>query len=163
MLRTKPRWSLPEITQIRSCVMKLWEVKCNGLVFGPPCLWCCHLKWAFAVFLPECKAEANVSFILSLNLSVWSEVQMICIWFSWCQCQPIISCSSKIQNGLPFWCRLTEVVPEKRPLNGCSVVVVSSLTVQNLSECCQHDMFCVDSSWRWCVPSTNDRWRTRRT
>jgi len=53
-------------------------------------------------------------------LSVWSKVQMICIWSSWCHCHPIISCSSKIQNGLPFWCRLTQVVLEKRPLNGCS-------------------------------------------
>jgi len=33
---------------------------------------------------------------------------------------PIISCSSKIHNGLPFWCWLTQVVLEKRPLNGCS-------------------------------------------
>jgi len=30
-----------------------------------------------------------------------------------CHCHPIISCSSKIQNGLPFWCRLTEVVMKK--------------------------------------------------
>jgi len=30
---------------------------------------------------------------------------------------PIISCFSKIQNGLPFWCRLTQAVLEKRPLN----------------------------------------------
>jgi len=35
-------------------------------------------------------------------------------------CHPIISCSSKIQNGLPFWCRLTQVVLEERLLNGCS-------------------------------------------
>jgi len=41
-------------------------------------------------------------------LSVWSNVQMICIWSSWCHCHPIISCSSKIQNGLPFWCWLTQ-------------------------------------------------------
>jgi len=54
----------------------------------------------------------------------WSKVQMICIWSSWCHCHPIISYSSKIQNGLPFLCRLTQVVLEKRPLNGCSVVVV---------------------------------------
>jgi len=52
-------------------------------------------------------------------LSVWSEVQTICIWSSWCHCHPIISCSSKIQNDLPFWCRLTQVVLEKRLLNGC--------------------------------------------
>jgi len=37
-------------------------------------------------------------------LSVWSEVQMICIWSSWCHCQTVISCFIK-----PFWCRL--VVP----------------------------------------------------
>jgi len=46
-------------------------------------------------------------------LSVCSEVQMICLWFSWCHCHPVISCGSKIQNGLPFWCRLTQVVVEK--------------------------------------------------
>jgi len=46
-------------------------------------------------------------------LSVWSEVQMICIWSSWCHCHPVISCSGKIQNGLPFWCRHTQVVLEK--------------------------------------------------
>jgi len=28
-----------------------------------------------------------------------------------------VSCSSKIQIGLPFWYRLTQVVPEKGPLN----------------------------------------------
>jgi len=29
-------------------------------------------------------------------LSVWSEVVMICIWSSWCQWHPIISCFIKI-------------------------------------------------------------------
>ena len=38
---------------------------------------------------------------------------MICIWSNWCHCHPIISCSSKIQNGLPFCCQLTQVVLEK--------------------------------------------------
>jgi len=35
---------------------------------------------------------------------------------------PIISCFSKIQIGLPFWCQLTQVVLEKRPLNVCMYV-----------------------------------------
>ena len=38
-----------------------------------------------------------------------------------------VSCFSKIQIGFTFlvqWYRLTQVVLEKRPLNGCSVVVV---------------------------------------
>jgi len=30
-----------------------------------------------------------------------------------------VSCFSKIQIGLLFWYRLTWVVPEKEPLNGC--------------------------------------------
>jgi len=38
---------------------------------------------------------------------------------------PIISCFSKIQNGLPFWCWLTQVVLEKRPLNICMCVWVT--------------------------------------
>ena len=50
-------------------------------------------------------------------LSVWSEVWLICIWSSWCHCHPIISCSIKVQNGLPFWCRLAQAVLEKRPSN----------------------------------------------
>jgi len=33
---------------------------------------------------------------------------------------PIISRSSKIQIGLPFWCQFTQVVLEKRLLNRCS-------------------------------------------
>jgi len=35
-------------------------------------------------------------------LSVYSEVQMICISSSWCYCQPNISCLIKIQIGLTF-------------------------------------------------------------
>jgi len=52
-------------------------------------------------------------------LSVWSKVQMICIWSSWYHCHPVFFCFIKIQNGLPLWCWLTQVVLERRPLNGC--------------------------------------------
>ena len=34
-----------------------------------------------------------------------------------------VSCCSKIQIGLPYWYRLTWVVPYKGPLNGCVCVV----------------------------------------
>ena len=33
-----------------------------------------------------------------------------------------VSCSSKIQIGLPFWYRLTRIVPDKGPLNVCVCV-----------------------------------------
>jgi len=35
-----------------------------------------------------------------------------------------VSCFSKIQIGLPFWYRLTWIVLEKGPLNGCVVSVI---------------------------------------
>jgi len=56
-------------------------------------------------------------------LSVWSEVQMICIWSSWCHCHPIISCFIEIQIGLTF---LVPAYPGcwKRPLNGCLSVLL---------------------------------------
>jgi len=59
---------------------------------------------------PACKKMSGGVLVW---LSVWSEVQMICTWSSWCHCRPIISCSSKIQNGLPFWCQLAQIVLEK--------------------------------------------------
>ena len=51
-------------------------------------------------------------------LSVWSEVQT-CIWPSWCQCHSLSLAPVKSRLVLPFWYRLTQVVLEKRPLNGC--------------------------------------------
>jgi len=84
-------------------------------------LWRCWLGGRKASGLQKLSDEALAW------LSLWSEVQMICIWSSWCHCHchPIVSCSSKIQNGLPLWCWLTQVVLEKQPLNRCSVVVVN--------------------------------------
>jgi len=37
-----------------------------------------------------------------------------------------VSCFSKIQIVLPFWYRLTRVVPDKAPLNGCVRVLLFS-------------------------------------
>ena len=51
-------------------------------------------------------------------LSVWSKLQT-CIWPSWCHCDSLSLASVKSRLVLPFWYRLTCVVPEKGPLNGC--------------------------------------------
>ena len=51
-------------------------------------------------------------------LSVWSEVQT-CIWPSWCHCHSLSLASVKSRLVLPFWYRLTQVVLDKGPLNGC--------------------------------------------
>ena len=56
-------------------------------------------------------------------LSVCSEVQIVCIWSSWCHCcpqTPSSLASFKSRLAVPSRYRLTQVVLEKRPLNGRS-------------------------------------------
>ena len=56
-------------------------------------------------------------------LSVWRYVQP-CIWPSWCHCHSLSLASVKSRLVSPFCYRLTRVVPEKGPLNGCVCVDV---------------------------------------
>jgi len=55
-------------------------------------------------------------------LSAWSEVQT-CIWPSSCHCHPLSLAPVKSRLVLPFWYRLTWVVLDKGPLNGCVCVL----------------------------------------
>ena len=56
-------------------------------------------------------------------LSVWSEVQT-CIWPSGFHCHSLSLAPVKSRLVLPFWYRLTRVVPDRGPLNGCVCVCV---------------------------------------
>ena len=67
---------------------------------------------------PACK---KLSGEVLVWLSVWSEVQT-CIWPSWCHCHSLSLASVKSRLVFPFWYRLTWVVLEKGPLNGCVCV-----------------------------------------
>ena len=67
---------------------------------------------------PPCKKQSGG--VLAW-LSVWSEVQT-CIWPSWCHCHSLSLASVKSRFVLPFWYRLTQVVLDKGPLNGCVCV-----------------------------------------
>jgi len=60
----------------------------------PSVFWCCWLGSRKAH--PVCK---KLSDEVLAWLSVWSKVQMICIWSSWWDCHPIISCFITIQIG----------------------------------------------------------------
>ena len=103
-----------------------------------PCGWrslfdcryaCCCLQWqllfAFSALTllvgwqeghPACR---KLSGGVLVWLPVWSEVQT-CIWPSWCHCHSLSLASVKSRLVLPFWYRLTWVVPDKGPsLNGC--------------------------------------------
>jgi len=54
-------------------------------------------------------------------LSVWCEVQT-CMWPSGFHCHSLSLAPIKSRLLLPFWYRLTRVVPDRRPLNGCVCV-----------------------------------------
>jgi len=81
-------------------------------------------RWRVAVIIAKFGTVERILGLLFRDevlawLSVLSEVQMICIWYSWCHCHPIMSCFVKIQIGLTF---LVPAYPgcsgEKRLLNG---------------------------------------------
>jgi len=52
-------------------------------------------------------------------LSVWSEVQVIGVWCSWCHCHLILSCFIKIQIGLIFLVPDYPGCPENEAINRC--------------------------------------------
>ena len=55
-------------------------------------------------------------------LFVWSGVQ-ICIWPTWCHCHSLSLAPIKSRLVLPFWYRLTWVVPDKGLLNVCMYAI----------------------------------------
>jgi len=76
---------------------------------------------------PTCK---KLSSEVLAWLSVWSEVQ-ICIWPSWCHCYSLSLAPVKSTLVLPFWYRLTWVVPDKGPLNVCVCVILAALPLDH--------------------------------
>ena len=85
----------------------------------PSVLWRCWLGGRKGI-----RPVKNLSGGVLAWFSVWSEVQT-CIWPSWCHCHSLSLTSVKSRLVLPFWYRLTRVVPEKGPLNGCVCVCVT--------------------------------------
>ena len=76
-------------------------------VLMPPVLWRCWFGGRKGI-RPVKKQSGRVL----AWLSVWSEVQT-CIWPSWCHCHSLSLASVKSKLVLPFWYRLTWIVPEK--------------------------------------------------
>ena len=84
----------------------------NSGEFLPSVLWHCWLSGRKGIW-PVKKLSGGVL----MWLSVWSEVQA-CIWFSWFHCHSLSVASVESRLVLPFWYRLTRLVPDKGPLNG---------------------------------------------
>ena len=61
------------------------------------------------------------------GMVIWLErgADLHCIWPSWCHCHSLSLALLKSRLVLPFWYRLTWVVPDKGPLNGCVCVTLA--------------------------------------
>ena len=84
----------------------------------PSVLWRC---WLGCMYAGRASGRKKLSGGVLAWLSVWSDVQT-CIWPSWCHCHPLSLAPVKSRLVLPFWYRLTWVVPDKEPLSGCMYV-----------------------------------------
>jgi len=89
-------------------------------------------------------------------LSVWSEVQT-CIRPSWCHCHSLSLASVKSRLVFLFWYRLTRVVPDKGPLNGCVCVCVyyTCYNGRQRNYQHQHEIFSVASDKEGICPHNN--------
>jgi len=98
---------------------------------------------------PACK---KLSDEMLAWLSVWIEVQTICVWSRRCHCQAIIPCFMKIQIGLTFlvWYWLTQVVLEKRPLNTRMCMHFGRPFVKRFALCYQ-TVVCPVCLQHWCI------------
>ena len=117
-----------------------WRME--SLCPGDSAVWCIHLLHSNYPFSSshylKCfdagrqeghQACKKLSGGVLARLSVWSEMQT-CIWPSWCHCHSMSLASVKSTLVLPFWYRLTRVVPDKGPLNVCVCVYISMATVR---------------------------------
>jgi len=59
-------------------------------------------------------------------LSVWSKVQMICMWSSWCYCHLNVSCFVRIQNGVTFLVPAYTGCPVKKAIKQVSIIACHS-------------------------------------
>ena len=89
---------------------------CSNSGIVPSVLWLCWLGGRKGI-RPIKKLSSGVL----AWLSVWSEMQT-CMWPSWCHCHSLSLASVKSRLVLPFWYRLTQVVPDKGPLNVCDIL-----------------------------------------
>ena len=90
------------------------QVICLFVYIVPSVLWRCWLGGRKGIRPVKNRLVGVLAW-----LSAWSKVQ-ISIGPSWCHCHSLSLAPLKSRLVLPFWYQLTQVVLEKRPLNGCS-------------------------------------------
>jgi len=72
-----------------------------------------------------------------------------CIWPGWCHCHSQSLASVKSRLVLPFWYRLTRVVPDKGPLNWCVLSPRSSASCTQGRAVAVNKQQCACYIWYW--------------
>jgi len=118
-LKLLKQWYIegPELLNILSLVTAIYSYSLAASCGKIGCikLWS---NWPWHCWLGGRKGIQPVKNWVAGCLSVWGNVQ-ICIWPSWCHCHSLSLASVKFRLVLPFWYRLTRVIPDEGPLNGC--------------------------------------------
>jgi len=112
--------------------------------YSRPCLQCFYnVDWASGR-----ASSLQKSWLMSIWHRYLSGVR--CKWSEYgpadASASPPISCFIQIQNGLIFWCWLTHVVLEKKPLNGVSIIQEQKTSKMKHQKCCWYCLFTLSVS-----------------
>jgi len=116
------KWFVASCTRVR-CRAVLIVCRDGNTQF---CIWCLVVCWPSLLWRCWLGGRKGIQPVKNWVVGCWR----VYLSGAWCRLAygqltrlPLtVSCFSKIQIGLPFWYRLTRVVPEKGPLNGCVCV-----------------------------------------
>jgi len=94
----------------------------HNVLIMPSVLWCCWLG-----------GRKGIRPVKNWVVGCWrgyvcSEMQT-CIWPSWCHCHSLYLASVKSRLVVPFWYRLTRVVPDKGQLNRYEYVICTDTSI----------------------------------
>ena len=97
-----------------------WIISIYISTNSPSVLWCCWFGGRNGI-----RPVKKLEWWMLVLLSVCSKVQTF-ISPSWCQCHSLSLASGKSRLVLPFWYRLTQIVPDKGLLNGyvCTLALI---------------------------------------
>jgi len=106
-----------------------FRVMTSQVYFAPFCTcYCFEIYFSALMLLVGRQKEHRVCKKLSDEvlawLSVWSEVQMVCVWSSWCHYHPVISCFIRIHNGFTFLVLAYPSCPGKEAVKWVSVLLL---------------------------------------
>ena len=111
-------WTRRSVTSDRRCHRKTLTYLLTYLLSSvPSVLWHCWLGGRKGI-------RSVKNWVVGAGVVICMSELQTCIWPSWCHCHWLPIASVKSRLVLPFWYRLTWVVPDKGPLNVCVCVCV---------------------------------------